>query len=125
MILKSEKDLIEVEIEREKGNLIIERTTRDFICTEEQAKEMSKDQIKVFLENNFKDFEKIQANILDIKWRMSRVNKDAFSNDINELAFLLKRLTESKDYIKEEVKRRDISIFKTSLKAEDINLPIF
>ena len=123
--LESKQELLDIEIERENGNLIIEKITRDFIYTKSEVQKMPKDQIKIFLQNNFKDFGKQLTKVMDIKWRMQRLNKDVLRDEIRELKFLGDKLKESEEIIKEEVKRRDISIFKSKVKAEDFVTPIF
>ena len=124
-IFESETDLVNIEIEREKANLIVEKTAREFLFSEREAGKMTKCEIMTFLENNFKDFEKQQTKLLELKWRMQKMNKNAFSIEISELAQIVAKLYGSKEIIKEEVRRRDISIFKSKIKTEDIATPIF
>ena len=122
---------VDTEILIEKCEVAVNQAMKEFIFSEDETKNLSKDFLMKMLEDNYSKYNKIIEKLWVLKWEVGKQEKAYNENEDLKLIkrkviLTIEEVNESKELIKREIKERQYSIFNHKVDfLKLVDLPTF
>ena len=114
-----EEDEEELKVLIEKADVLMKKARAEFIVDDDDIHELTKEYLLKVVKEDFKSFEKLHSKLWELKWTLQKKKaptegelSESFKRVFGELQTVIKRLDDTKDTLRSEAKRRDISAAK-------------